>query len=390
MRPWIRGYDDDEQYPYELHFGEHPYTQGKYADGVIVRREHLGPGTVAELAQALTSSTETVYFTDDGDDDYHESVSETIDVWLDTRDGDPKLVVQFRLPAWLDWADEDRGSIESLVDPVLKVTGLTIMELELLTYWPYGRLTLGWQASNPRLAELLEAGEDVLALLEASRRGPLTAKTLAGLVRAGRAGSLVGQPENEWFDAKSMHYALDSAAGRLSLCESVARFCNSPFGGVIVVGLGTSSSTGLEIVSKVQPVPRDDGIASRYRKILDAGIYPVVHALRVEGIPDTRGSMVMLIEVRSQPQHLQPFLVKGALVDGKVRGEYISVVERRDADSEPIRIATIHAWISAGRAFLERTPDGAGKLPELEARRRPVARPSKAIKPRFPRRGTPH
>ena len=59
-----------------------------------------------------------------------------------------------------------------------------------------------------------------------------------------------------------------------------------------------------------------------------------------------------LIDVPPQPEELKPFLVHGAIVDGRVEGTFISIVRRRGEASIPMTAPMIHAQIAAGRALL--------------------------------------
>jgi hypothetical protein len=63
--------------------------------------------------------------------------------------------------------------------------------------------------------------------------------------------------------------------------------------------------------------------------------------------------------VPPQPEELKPFLVHGAILEGKVEGAFVSIVRRRGEHSVPITAPAIHAMLSAGRALLRR-----GQLPE--------------------------
>jgi hypothetical protein len=49
-----------------------------------------------------------------------------------------------------------------------------------------------------------------------------------------------------------------------------------------------------------------------------------------------------------QPEELKPFLVHGAIVDGKVQGSYISIVRCSGADSIPITAQQIHSTLAPG------------------------------------------
>jgi hypothetical protein len=68
--------------------------------------------------------------------------------------------------------------------------------------------------------------------------------------------------------------------------------------------------------------------------------------------------VIFVVHVPPQPEEHKPFLVQGAIVNGKVEGAFISILRRRGEESIPITAASIHATLSAGRALLRR-----GQLP---------------------------
>jgi hypothetical protein len=68
--------------------------------------------------------------------------------------------------------------------------------------------------------------------------------------------------------------------------------------------------------------------------------------------------MLILIDVPPQPEELKPFLVHGAIVDGKAEGAFISIVRRQGDETIPITAPMIHSMLAAGRALLRR-----GELP---------------------------
>jgi hypothetical protein len=62
--------------------------------------------------------------------------------------------------------------------------------------------------------------------------------------------------------------------------------------------------------------------------------------------------MLVLIDVPPQPEELKPFLVHGAIVNGRIEGAFISIVRRRGESSIPITAPMIHSTLAAGRALL--------------------------------------
>jgi hypothetical protein len=65
------------------------------------------------------------------------------------------------------------------------------------------------------------------------------------------------------------------------------------------------------------------------------------------------GKGLLLISVPPQPREMQPYLVHGAVVGDKNEGAFFSIVRRRGEASIPTSAAQIHAYIVAGKAFLQ-------------------------------------
>jgi hypothetical protein len=84
-----------------------------------------------------------------------------------------------------------------------------------------------------------------------------------------------------------------------------------------------------------------------------------VDGLEVFSVRAEAGGDLLAISVPPQPEELKPFLVHGAILEGKVEGAFVSIVRRRGEHSVPITAPAIHAMLSAGRALLRR-----GQLPE--------------------------
>lgn len=61
---------------------------------------------------------------------------------------------------------------------------------------------------------------------------------------------------------------------------------------------------------------------------------------------------MLVVSVPPQADELQPFLVRGAIVAGKFKGSYISIVTRRGEDTVATDPAAIHSLLVAGKAAL--------------------------------------
>jgi hypothetical protein len=206
-------------------------------------------------------------------------------------------------------------------------------------------------------ADLVDVGLDALALLDAVQNGNLDREQVADLLRGGHAEALVGQAEGQWLEAKRQHYDLASTAGKIALAQAVSRFANAEEGGLVVVGLTTKGSAGQDVIRKVTPVPHDPRIVRKYQQILEHRLYPPPDGLHIEAIVGRDGDLI-LVDVPPQPEDLKPFLVHGAIIDGKTEDAFISIVRRRGDSSIPTSAAAIHSALAAGRALMRR-----GQLP---------------------------
>lgn len=255
-------------------------------------------------------------------------------------------------------------AIPRVVLPYLKrhrmwVTSLSLDEVGPGALW---ELVLGFHPQGRVLADLYNHGTEVALFIGAMVTGDLTRSTICDLVRGGHAHLLIGQPEGHWLEAKSQHYDLGSDGGQISLAQAVTRFCNAEQGGVVVVGLKTRRVPGGEVIYALSPMPADPRALRRYQQALDSRVFPPPDNLTMELVP-TDGGTLVLIDIPPQPEELKPFLVHGAIVDGRVEGAFISIVRRRGEASIPITAPMIHSSLAAGRALLRRgvLPPGPGQ-----------------------------
>ena len=120
-----------------------------------------------------------------------------------------------------------------------------------------------------------------------------------------------------------------------------------------MIGMAAKKRPDGEEIRNVCPVPSDPKARRRYESSLEAHLFPPPEGLRID-IVNVEGGDVVLIDVPPQPEELKPFLVHGAVVDGKLEGAFISIVRRRGDSSIPITAAAIHTTLTAGRALLRR------------------------------------
>jgi hypothetical protein len=316
----------------------------------IRRRGDFASGTSGTL---LVSEVDTAFF------DEEESV--VAPIYFERLDDSLTLVIDY----FVDHFDDEEGQsdlIRQTLAPMLQRQRMTPLEAWPDLYWgapPWlWHARIGFSTRSRTLDELFEVGRDAIALMDAIRGGPLTRQTVGDLVRSGHARVLIGQPEGHWLDVKGQHYNLETDHGQISLAQSVTRFCNSEAGGLVIVGIITKRVPGGEDIRGINPLPRNDKMLRRYQQTLEKRVFPPPDNLSVESIHIGSDEMLMLIDVPPQPEELKPFLVHGAIVDGRIEGSFISIIRRRGESSIPITAPMIHSTLAAGRALLRR-----GELP---------------------------
>ncbi|MFC1412861.1 ATP-binding protein [Streptacidiphilus sp. N1-12] len=247
----------------------------------------------------------------------------------------------------------------SVLRPYLQRNRSTLAGVELDPFDPsIWNITLACSTRGRDAAEMFRVGEGALALLVAYDTGKPSRETTLDLLRSGNAHVLIGQEEGPWLDVKADHYNLQTPHGKISIAQAVSRFANAENGGIVVVGIRGKKVPGGEIISSICPVPVDGRTLRQYQDAIEKYLYPPPDFLDIEAVPVNGGSLIVL-HVPAQPEELKPFLVHGAIVDGRVEGAFISIVRRRGESSIPITAPAVHATLAAGRALLRR-----GELPK--------------------------
>jgi hypothetical protein len=262
---------------------------------------------------------------------------------------------------WIDDEDLLLHRVRQIAKPFLDRAGSELIDSTMLDGPSQGpwvcSVTVVPRLRGRTIGDVYRVGRDLTDLLDAASTGHLTLWSVVHLVRAGRADLVIGQEEGQWLDVKRQDYNLEQEAGKISLAQDVARFANGESGGAIIVGMRTRKLPTGEVIQAVTPVPRPRTGSRRHRQAIDNRVYPPPDGL---GIYEAHmvGGVLIVIHVPPQPEEYKPFLVQGAIVDGRAEGAFISIVRRRGEESIPITAASIHATLAAGRALLRR-----GQLP---------------------------
>jgi hypothetical protein len=270
----------------------------------------------------------------------------TLDV---SNEGD--LIATFFVPC----EEANSRSILEKVSPHLRFQGAHLIRYKREEN-EYQSIPPGWEFDvllPPRSLPLSAVRKLARTIAETIRHpgaeiGPLAIQDLR---HGGAPESIVGLAESEWLEVKSQGYNLDSLADRIELAQDVSRFANSEEGGILVIGYRTKKNRHGEVVSKLTPIKENFAQVNRYRSVIDARVFPPIDGLGVRSSRHGAG-WILSILVPPQNEENKPFLVHGAIVDGKIEGAFISIVRRRGEASIPITGPAIHSMLAAGRRLL--------------------------------------
>jgi hypothetical protein len=198
---------------------------------------------------------------------------------------------------------------------------------------------------------LLAVAARVVTVVNATADG-LTPATAATVIRAGWTDGLIGIAESGWLEAKSALWDLATEHGKIEMAQDVARFANGE-GGLIVVGAATSKRAGEDIVVRVGGIRPDRLSLRRIRAVIDSRVYPQIEGMELStAAVRSSSNVVAMISIPLQPASAKPFMVHGAIIQGRAEGAFISIVRRRGEGSITIGPREIHAWLVAGRQLM--------------------------------------
>ncbi|WP_382306966.1 hypothetical protein [Herbiconiux sp. UC225_62] len=209
---------------------------------------------------------------------------------------------------------------------------------------------------NETASVLMDAASALADYLSATRSGPLDAAGVLNLLRGGHLNLLIGEKESDYLEVKTaMHPIWVSGTpgdkAKIELAQDVARFANSDVDAVLVIGYRETSGGNNEI-GTLTPVADQYLNPTQIREVLDARIVPPLDGLLVETFQVNPTESVLAVYVPKQPSEMQPYLVHGAIAEGKVEGAFFSIVRRRGEASITTSAQQIHAYIVAGKRYL--------------------------------------
>jgi hypothetical protein len=343
----------------EMHIGAD--TRRLRDFGFAVHESELASITATDLRHALIDSHDysaNIVVTDTDPTWLHEDVVPTIGVEFGLLDSELVMFVD----VLMDYVDDDQALANltlRLITPILHRHQATMLAVEhngsYIGEPPVPTMiTIKPAVRGRTLEQLCRMGRDIAAVVDAASGGDFTRRPTLDLLRAGNAAALIGQPESHWLDVKKMLYDVGQLAGKISLAQAAARFANSD-GGIVIFGMGTRKAGAGEVIAKLHPVSTDGHTVRRYRQALEQHLYPLPAGLEVE-IVAASGGQLLIVHVPPQPEESKPFLVHGAIVDGKTEGAFISIVRRHGDDTIPITAPAVHSAMSMNRILDQLRP----------------------------------
>lgn len=215
------------------------------------------------------------------------------------------------------------------------------------------------------VADVFQLGKDLSQLCETLDDDEMTRNGVAILLHIGSPHLLLGQYESSWLECKQGLYDLGSHPDRIELGQDVTRFANSESGGILICGIETKKDRQGDRLQKIRPI-QGELRPHQFHKALDQVVYPPIDGMTVSAVSSSDSGQLLVFDVPPQSDNLKPFLVKGAVINGKVEGAFISIVRRRGEHSIPIEPAAIHAALTVGRAAMRQLAgDGVRSSPPI-------------------------
>ncbi len=163
--------------------------------------------------------------------------------------------------------------------------------------------------------------------------------------------------ENEFFEAKSQLWALDSKDEQLSLAKDISSLANA-HGGIIVVGLATGKAPTYQRneVIEIRPLPESlRPNEDRYSNVIEEWVFPPPD-LSIRWHPTRNDPSHGLISfyIREQSDADRPFLVAHYLGErGKTIDAVFGLHQRLGATTKTTDVKELHNLLREGRRLDE-------------------------------------
>jgi hypothetical protein len=184
-----------------------------------------------------------------------------------------------------------------------------------------------------------------------------TPEEIRDILETGRFEEFKGALENEFFDAKSEPWDLDSERGKLDLAKDISSLANWR-GGIIVIGATTAPAATYQRneVQEIRPLPVSFTPTDRYQHIVAEWVYPAPDGIefRWYSAPADSSRGLIGVHVPNQNDELRPFLVAHYLGEsGRRIDAVVGLVQRLGATTRTTPVQELHTFLREGRRLDE-------------------------------------
>jgi hypothetical protein len=285
-------------------------------------------------------------------------------VWSEQHSDAPGLHTLTLRPQWgttLDIFVENPVFTEisdaaDIIRPMLSEHGCVVVEETEVDGPPVWGFSFIIRPSDTlRIGELISIARAVDALLERPTARYGTPVGALSLIRTGAVQALVGQPESQWLEAKRKGYGLQSDGQKHELALDVAALGNTNSGGLILIGLSTQkNAAGQDIIVGAPGCSPGSLLPEPYAEAIKHRVVPSIEGLAID-VVELAGRNYLYILVPPQSSYVQPFLVRGGLLEGgKVGGAAFTIPHRVGSSKWSMSAEAVHSLLVAGRAALSR------------------------------------
>lgn len=201
------------------------------------------------------------------------------------------------------------------------------------------------------LGDLEAWSRTIQSLLNAFDGAEFGARSVRACVDAGHFEVLLGLPETDWLEAKSQPYGADEH-GMFELAKDISSFANGRKDAILVIGAKTKKTNDQDVIEAVHPMDRGLLPVRRWRDCLLKKMYPPPAGLVFQVVTQTDLASIAYIFIPKQSAALQPFLVQGSVVSGRVRGALVGLWSRVDDGCPAVSASELHGQLLAAKAYL--------------------------------------
>ena len=179
-----------------------------------------------------------------------------------------------------------------------------------------------------------------------------TIEEIQQILSRGAFEELIGALENEFFEAKSEPWDLETERGRLEMAKDISSLANLR-GGIIVVGAIAQEADTYQRneIQAIHPLPTSLTPGDRYQHVLQEWVYPVPQVdFKWYLDPTDSGRGIIGVYVQDQSPELKPFLVAHYLGEaGKKIDIVFGLFQRLGATIASASVGDLHLFLREGR-----------------------------------------